>query len=270
MKFEILLSTMRRDDPSFVEKMNIGTNVLIINQQPSNEHFEKSIYKYGKTRMITYIEKGLSKSRNRAIENAQGTICLMADDDLLYVDNVEKVIMREFERNPEYDILVFQVEGIDKKFKDYPINECKIGYIKSLRVSSVEIAFKVDKIRKSGIRFNELFGTGSKYYSGEENIFLYNCLNKGLKIKYIPIKIANLYIGESTWFKGYDKEYFWAKGAAFAAMSKKWSNFLILQFLIRKYRLYRKKINLLQAARSIVEGKKEYLTTHVVYSKVKG
>ena len=107
--------------------------------------------------------------------------------------------------------------------------------------------------------FNELLGAGAKYSMGEENDFLFKCLKKGLKIKYIPIKIADLYIGESSWFNGYNDKYFIDRGASFTSMSKRFSNILIVQFAIRKRKLYKDKMSVIKAIKLMLCGKKDYL-----------
>lgn len=95
-----------------------------------------------------------------------------------------------------------------------------------MKLSSVEVAFRLDSIKKNGICFNEYFGAGSRFYMGEENIFLFDCLKRGLKILYVPIKVADLHIQNSSWFNGFDKTYFINRGASFTAMSEK--NFAIV------------------------------------------
>ena len=128
-----------------------------------------------------------------------------------------------------------------------------------MKVSSVEIAFKSQSIKDTGVRFNEIFGAGAKYFAGEENIFLYDCLKEGLSIQYVPIKIADLHIGESSWFKGFDKEYFIAKGAIFTAMSKSFSIPLIMQFALRKYKLYKDENTIYLVIKYMLEGRKKFL-----------
>ena len=45
-----------------------------------------------KIKFISCDEKGLSKSRNKAINNATGDICIIADDDVTYSDDyIEKI-----------------------------------------------------------------------------------------------------------------------------------------------------------------------------------
>src|SRR5699024_6249015 len=192
-------------------------------------------------------------------EESLADICLLADDDLIYVKNYKDIILEQFRLNPDIDIITFQVEGIEKKFKKYYNKSKRINYLTSMKISSVEIAFKSTSIKKNKIQFNESFGSGSRYSAGEESIFLTECLKKGLKIKYIPIKIADLHVGKSTWFKGYNKSYFINKGAAFTAMSKFCSFIYIIQFAVRKYKIYHKEMQFKNAIFYMIKGRNEFL-----------
>ncbi|WP_233134461.1 hypothetical protein [Geobacillus sp. 46C-IIa] len=133
-----------------------------------------------------------------------------------------------------------------------------MGYLTSLKTSSVEIAFRPQKIKNANIKFNEQFGAGSVYRMGEENIFLFECLRKGLKIKYVPIKIADLYIGESSWFNGFNSKYFFDRGAVFGALSHRWALILIFQFALRHYKKYKSEMTLLNAIKEMIRGYKDY------------
>lgn len=257
MDLEVLLSTMYQKDDTFLRNMNLETNCLAINQTNTDKEIYHKGYNY---RIISTYERGLSRSRNMAIDNMEGDICILSDDDVEYVEGYSKIIIDEFEKNPDYDILAFMVEGKDKKFKEYSKKEKRLGYITSLKVSSVEIAFKAESIKKNNIKFNELLGTGSLFYMGEENAFLYACLRKGLRIKYIPKKIADIYVGNSTWFNGFDKEYFVNKGAAFTGMTKRASIFLIIQFAIRHYINYKDSLSFINAFKNMLRGRKVYIS----------
>ncbi|MGL4992020.1 MAG: glycosyltransferase [Sarcina sp.] len=253
MEFEILVSTMDKNE-ELIKKMNIKSPCLIINQCKENQEIKNQQYRIIKTKT-----KGLSISRNLALNNAKGKICLLADDDLIYKNDLEKIILDSFNKDKGYDLIAFQVEGIDRVFKNYKNKEKKIGYLHSMKISSVEIAFRLDSIRAKNIEFDELLGSGAEFSMGEENAFLFKCLKAGLKIKYIPIKIADLYVGNSSWFNGYNEKYFISRGAAFTAMSRRTTNLLILQFAIRKYNLYCKNINFINTLRYMNSGKKKYL-----------
>ena len=258
MNLQVLVSTMNQEGYNLLEKMKIDCEAVVINQcgKKSKENIEFNKFDI---KWINSNKKGLSISRNMAIDNSDSDICLLADDDLIYVDNYKDIIIEQFKLYPKADIITFQIEGIEKKFKNYHSKPRKLNYLTSMKVSSVEIAFKSKSIKDTEVKFNETFGAGAKYFAGEENIFLYDCLKKGLNIQYVPIKIADLHIGESSWFKGYNKEYFIAKGAIFTAMSKAFSIPLILQFAVRKRNLFKAETSILSAIRLMLNGRKQYL-----------
>lgn len=259
MEFQVLVSTMKQKDYKLLKQMNLKSNAVVINQDKidSVDYFDVGENSF---KWVNSSEIGLSKSRNMAIENAEAKICLISDDDLIYLNEFDQTILNEFEKNKSADVIVFQVEGIDKKFKNYYKSARNLNWLTIMKVSSVEIAFKLSSIKENAIMFDEDFGAGAKYSSGEENIFLKECLDKGLKISYVPKKIANLYVGQSSWFQGFNMHYFISKGALFATFSKNWSFLLILQFLIRKYSIYSKDITLNKALKAMILGRKEYLS----------
>lgn len=261
MKCEILLSTMNLNTTDELyeklNKMNINSNCLIINQvkNKSSINFENE-----NIRMLTYNEKGLSKSRNRAIDNSKNEICIIADDDIRYVDNYETIVSNVYKKHKDYDIIAFYVENA--KPKDALI-EGNVDFLHTFKLCSVQLTFNTRKVKENNIRFDERFGTGSGIYNaGEENIFLIDCLKRKMKIYYIPIKIGTLINNDSTWFKGYNEEYFYSKGAFFYRISKIGYIVLILQFAIRKYKIYSKEITMKTAIKSMFNGakslKKEY------------
>ncbi|WKA57820.1 glycosyltransferase family A protein [Planococcus shenhongbingii] len=260
MNIKVLVSTMNNTDPlELYNNMNLNTSAVIVNQCNREDiiHYKSN---QNSIEYINSIDRGLSKSRNKALEHACiDDICMIADDDMTYVNDYSHIVEKAFRDHQEYDVLVFQVEGINDTFKKYSKNARQIGYLTSLKISSVEMAIKVKSIKEHNIKFNELFGAGAEYKMGEENIFLFKCINKGLKIKYLPLKIADLYIGDSTWFSGFNKKYFFDKGAVFYEMTKKMNFLLILQFAIRKYKVYRKNISFCEAMKSMNNGKNEYI-----------
>ena len=266
MELQALISTMNQQDYELINEMNIDTNAIVINQGD-----RKSVDKFNSNNSkITWINsksRGLSKSRNIALRNATSAVCLLADDDLKYIKGYKDIILEQFKLYPNADIITFQVEGIENKFKDYYNKPRNLNYLTSMKVSSVEIAFKVDSIRKKDICFNELFGSGAKYISGEESLFLIDSLKSGLKLQYVPIKIADLHLGESSWFKGYNKDYFSTKGAVFAAMSEIFSIPLIIQFALRKHKLFSREMTRSQAIKIMLKGRREFLKGNNKYCR---
>jgi len=144
-----------------------------------------------KKNIFHFKERGLSKSRNHAIGQSSGDICLISDDDLGYIDTIKKTITESFEKHTDADIITFQVETPDgKPYKKY--KKEKFWHTKKsiMSVSSVEIAFRLKSIRQKKLKFDEKFGLGSDFPTGEEIIFLTDALKKGLKILYVPIPIV--------------------------------------------------------------------------------
>lgn len=258
MTIQILVSTMHQEDYSLLEKMNISTPAVVINQCDT-EGIERLSHRGCEVLWVNTKERGLSKSRNMALQNATADICMLADDDMIYRDGFSEEVLKTMERLPDTDVVGFQVMGIERLFKKYPDEPETIGYLKSLRMASVELAFRRGSIWNADIRFDERLGAGAKYRMGEENAFLFHCMKKGCKVRFEPIPVADLHMGNSSWFQGWTTEYFVGKGAAFVAMDRSLCYFLMLQWLVRKYKVYRKDMGFWRGFRLMIQGKREYL-----------
>lgn len=233
MNFNILVSTM--NDKFMLRKdIVLDKKYLIINQVNDNY---KSNYKA--SNIFSIKEKGLSKSRNKALELCDGDIALISDDDVEYVENLQEIIIRAFEENRDADIITFQIKTPDEKlFKEnYKIFQFTHNIKTIMRVSSIEIAFRVKSIKENKIKFDEKFGLGTNYPTGEEAIFLYGAMKKGLKIIYVPIPIV-YHPKESSggMFKN-NPILIKAKGAMFYRIFGIKSYLISLLFAYKKYKM---------------------------------
>lgn len=258
MRLEVLVATMFQNDYGLLEKMNINSDAVIVNQCDKEEYHSLK-YKNHRVIWINSKKRGLSKSRNLAIKNATADICLLADDDEIFLNDYENNVLHAFEKYKE-DLLRFEVVGIEDIFKKYPIKGQKISYISSLKTSSVEIAFRRNSIVNNKIHFDELIGTGTQFKMGEENAFLFACFHKKLQMRFVPIKIAKLHLGNSSWFRGFNEDFFLSRGAAFTAMQTRYVHILIFQFAVRKYKLYKDNLGLFRAIVLMETGRKAYLS----------
>lgn len=239
---------------ALLSKMNIDSDCVIVNQCNKN-NFEYIKYKNHRITIIYSDTRGLSKSRNIALQNAKADIVSIADDDMRYIDGYSEIILNAHITYSD-DIITFQVND-DKK---YPKNEKRITRFKC-HANSVELTMKLDSIKNINISFNELFGSGSEYFHhGEEKIFYNDCLLKNKHIKYIPLKIASLIKGDrpSTWFTGYNKKLFMDKGALYYELYKYFGLFYIIQFAIRKHGKYKENISLFKAVYYMLYGMSYY------------
>lgn len=251
MNFEILMSCMNLDDFSIVQRSFINSSLLVVNQHNRN-CVEEILYCGHKIRMLTTTERGLSRSRNMAIANAEGDICLLADDDEIFAENYSKKIIESFVANLHADIILFNLDRHDKL---YPKKPFRVGYIDALRFCSCQIAFKRESIIKHDISFDVDMGSGSGNGGGEDTKFLFDCIRAGLNVIYIPIKIASVAQGKSNWFHGYTNAYFRQRGwTNRRIMGKLWALLYAFEFAIAKYWLYSKDNSFINALKFQISG----------------
>lgn len=253
----VLLSAMGLSDTSILKKLKITGPSILIDQcdEEGREREENCLF-------VKTKERGLSKSRNMALREAAlsgAEYCIFCDNDVQYEDDYENTIESAFRRNPDSDILVFFIER-PERHEPVLKKEGSLDRLHSMKIFSPEIAFRLSSLKRAGLRMDELFGAGAKYGMGEENIFLFDAFRKGLKITYVPIKIAATLENESTWFKGYNREFFRNRGAGYYRMSKWMYPLLCLQFALRKRSLYRGSMGFGAALSAMAAGKREYLS----------
>lgn len=188
-KITILLSTVDsgilRNATLLNMPLSDSLNMVIVNQMIMND-LPLSIQK-NYCKIINTRTKGLSISRNIALNEVTSGYAIVADDDVTYVDDFEELIRYSYKSNPNCDVLTFQIRTPEgPMYKIYPPKSYFHNKFTVLKVSSISIVFKISSINTAGCRFDINFGLGAKIASGEENIFLTDLLKKGLKIKYIP------------------------------------------------------------------------------------
>ena len=254
MELEILLSCMHQEDTSIIEKSRITGNVLIINQTDEEKEVSGKT-EHGTARMICTRERGLSRSRNMALRHAKGDICLLCDDDEVFLPGYEKTILKAFERYPEADVIAFNLTNRKPRLRQKPQ---RIRYLSSLRLSSCYLAFRRKTIQNNNLLFDERMGAGSGNGSGEENKFLLDCLKRRLLIYYVPANIAALEDNGSTWFFGFDEAFFYQRGASTRYMMGFWPAAVYgLYYILAKYPSYRSTISPWKAGSALFRGMKD-------------
>lgn len=259
MKIEVLVSTMNQTDLSIANKMNIQSDSIIINQTDHQNYMEENIDEK-LMKMYSFNEKGVGLSRNNALMRASGDICLMADDDMVYIDNYEEKVISAFKKNPKADVILFNVP-IHKKDGSTLMKVKKNGQVRffnALKYGTVNFAFRRDIILKKNIWFSLLFGGGTRYSSGEDSIFISDVFKHRLKVYSSTSIIANINEGTSTWFDGYNKKYFYDRGALYRVIGGKMAFLLNLQFLLRHKKLYSQNHTFFEAFMLMMKGSREY------------
>lgn len=214
MEICVLISCMHEKDFSIIERSNMQTDVVVVNQCDIDSRvsftFTNKKGKECKVLFINTTERGLSRSRNMALDNSWGDVCVFCDDDEVFEDEYEDIINKQFEEKSFFDIIAFKLIYDRKSFgeKEQQYNKFSIT-----RVSSAQVAFRRLRVINTGIRFDPMLGSGSGNGGGEENKFLFQLLSKGLKAIYVPQLMAEVKSdSESQWFNGYTDKYILDEG----------------------------------------------------------
>lgn len=253
---EILVSTMYETDYSLLEKINVQSDAIVVNQC-NRENINKFIYENNRIIWIDTKERGVSNSRNLALSMATADICLLVDADEQLVDDYVHIIQKSFGSIKKADLIIYNIQSIGNIRKRYFNTKVrKLHIFNIMRYGAARIAFRREKIIEKGVFFNTKFGPGAEISCGEDSLFLNDCLKQFFYIISYPETIANIDDHDSTWFKGYNNNYFIDKGALFYAISSRWCDLLILQHILRHGNQI-KELGGINALMKMIEGKKK-------------
>lgn len=208
-KTEILLSCMfLSDSKEMIKRSHITSDTVIINQCDEENYKEENICN-ALLRTFSVTDRGLTKSRNLAILKSQADICIICDDDEIFNEGYEKAVSSAYDALPDADIIIFDM--VDRPLK-WGNSIKRLGYIDLMSVSSWQITFRREKLLASGVLFDENMGAGSGNGAEEEFRFLTQCRKAKLRIYHYPFRLASVAQTQSTWFKGFDEEFFVNRG----------------------------------------------------------
>ena len=218
MKIEVVCPMMHQTDFSNVLKMNLQTDAVIANQAESNERSE-FINDGHKFLMITTNTRGVSLNRNIGIKNSTAEVIVFADDDQVFVDKYESMVVDAFEKYPDADAVKFYCESTNpKKPLSYKNPGCWKKAVRTDLTSAGVLGLAVKKafIEKNNICFNETLGPGNEIFCGEDTAFIVDLFRHNANIYLSPELISYVGQTESTWFKGYDEQFFISAGYVYA------------------------------------------------------
>jgi len=134
--------------------------------------------------------QGLSISRNNAINVAKGDIAVLSDDDVVYTNKFFDSIIEKF-IDDKIDAALFKIMTFEDEsdYKRYPNESYKLSKNNFHSPSSIEIAFRINKI-KGKYFFDKRFGLGSKLDGGEEYLFVKDLLKGGMNVFFYPTYIV--------------------------------------------------------------------------------
>lgn len=261
MTLEVLLSCMYQQDAKLVHDSRLTGNVLIVNQCDQESSWEE-MTPHGQVRMLSTTQRGLTKSRNMAIRHSQADVCLLCDDDEIFEPEYEQAILSAYEQLPQADVIIFKMKNRPASFDDRIQRLC---FPKTMKVSSWQISFRQEALKKANVFFDEHLGAGTGNGGEEELKFLLDCQRAGLKIYYVPQVIASVAQTESTWFHGFDETFFENRGATTRyILGYVLAVVYAIYYVLRKRSLYQEDITPMRALRAIFRGIRENKISHQV------
>ena len=239
---QILMSTVNaRFDPA---KAGMSPSVFVVVNQviPGWRDAVARDYARDAARQFAAFDRqdgrGLSRSRNRALDLASDEICLFGDDDQVYVPDVCGLIEGAFQKFPDADIITFMEktspgpEGVWRK--PYPRRRRRHNLFSAGKVRSPEIAFRASRVRAAGLRMDEMFGRGAAYVSGEEFAFLADAIRKGLRVMFVPELISFNPMNSTASRGATDTNVMYSKGAMMKRVFGKLAPLAICAFAAKK------------------------------------
>ena len=182
-RVEVLLATMNQLNIDIVDKMRIKSPVFIANQTDKYA-YDEAIKDKNKIRMLSTDSKGVGINRNLCLLFSEQEILLFADDDMVYYDDYEKLIINAFNKSSNADVIIFNFDFVrENGVKEPFVKKTKrIRLHNALRYGACSIAIKKEIVDKYNLRFSTLFGGGCIYGSGEDSLFILDCLKYKIKV----------------------------------------------------------------------------------------
>lgn len=257
MNIETLVVTVDQHDYTLASHMHIQTTAVIGNQA-DHEREETTLVDGHPVLWLTDTARGVGRNRNKVLDRATADICVWADDDMRFVDGYPQIVERAIEENPDADVLVCNLlSSHNTRYTHTRVR--RIHRYNYARYGAARLVIRRESIVNAGIRFSHQFGGGARYGSGEDTLFLHDCLKKGLKVVAVPYALATIETNTaSTWFRGYTEVYFRDKGALYACLYPRAAVFCCLRHLWKHRRRFRGVLSWRKALWCMRDGIREF------------
>lgn len=211
-KVQVLVTTMHQTDISKYTQMNLQTDAVIANQADRNEILTENINGCD-VQMVTTNTRGTSRNRNIALahSNQNAEYILFSDDDLVFSEGYEQLVLAEFKKHPKAEAIKFNIHDLSttRKISMRRIQKFERATKRNMASSGVcGLAIRADALKKYNLRFREDFGPATDNFCGEDTIFLMNALASKVRLYRSPMDIAGIDQTESAWFQGHDERFF--------------------------------------------------------------
>lgn len=240
LSIQVLVSTMNQKDYSLLDKMNIQSDAIVINQV-DRDKIDLFDYKGHQIKWISMSQRGIGLSRNTALMNSTADIVLFADDDMEYVDGYAENVVRAFMEYDKADIICFNINLMNSN-KNIGIHrnntkDKKLHFYNSMRYGATLIAARRKALWRERISFSMLFGGGAEFNSGEDSLFIKDCHNSKLQVFSNRYCLGNVDDSNSSWYKGINDKFFEDRGRVYASAFPRiyWLVFMYYSLKLSKF-----------------------------------
>ena len=186
-----------------------------------------------KVKLVELKSIGVAKSRNAALQHANGEYLIFGDDDISFKNEGILNAIEYFQSHPECSIILAQAVDEDGNLrKRYESKVTPLKLSNSARAATYEMIVRVDAIRNAKINFDENFGAGAENYLGDEYIFIADALRAGLKGVHLPVVVA-IHPKESSGSRWGNERDLRARAAIFTRVFGAKAPLMRLAFLIK-------------------------------------
>lgn len=256
MEIQVLVSAVEQNMAALVEKMNISTPAVVVNQCDSYG-YEEMEHNGAKIQCFSMPERGVGLSRNTALLHADAEVCLFSDEDITLTVDYAKEMEKAYREIPDADMILFNVKVSPKRKTYWNTDIHRVNYRNYGRYPAYSISGKLDSLRRANVGYSLLFGGGAKYSNGEDSLFLRDCLRAGLHIYTHTICIGEEKERESTWFRGYTQKFFHDRGVLYHFLYGKLAKPLAWRFLWVHRQEMCREISVGEAYRLVKDGIRE-------------
>lgn len=165
-----------------------GVEYLILVQPPGNAACAARIAVRGDVRRCDLQSRGLSLSRNAALDHATGALVVFADDDMtLSIDGIT-ALARAFQDDATLDFAAgWRRERLPRAGRRARLR--RLHHFNSGRICAPELMVRRSTV--AGLRFDPEFGLGARHGLGEEYVFVTDALKAGLRGRSFPVVMGS-------------------------------------------------------------------------------
>jgi len=165
-----------------------GVDYLVLVQAAPSTDITKQFEGRRDVRVVGLDTRGLSKSRNSALAQAEGDLIVFCDDDLaLDLDGI-MALARAFEQDGDLAFAAgWRGRGSGARMAGRRGRTERLTLFNSGRICAPELMVRRAAFGPNGVRFDTEFGLGARHGVGEEYVFVSDALKTGLKGMSLPI-----------------------------------------------------------------------------------